>query len=219
MIENVLVIRHKLFCAVFDGLQTGDDREAQIVQARIGLRRRVVDHAIDVALLVQLNGRYANLLRALLPGQVVAPRDVGKSFRLNGAEYAVLHRQNQIRRCQWNRAARIANAENNADVWHIDVTHLRDQSRNRVRLIVLVSNFASVCARGIHETDNRQRTLGKFFDTLRCRVVLRWSPHAVAHAAVLRDDADLPQLTTEVHVKNRGVIRAVENFVPHFAEA
>ena len=170
-------------CFVLSSIDSmpGDDREAQVLEFVLRVARRVVDDAVDVALGVQLERRQAHVLRALLPRQIQPPGDVREALRLDGAEHAVAHRQDQVAGRERYRAAGIAQTEHDADVRHVDVAHLRDQPRDAVRLIRLVGGFFGVRAGGVHQADDRDVALRALADELRGGQVMLGTPHAVAH--------------------------------------
>ena len=95
VIRDVLVVRDEASNRIFDVLDTGDDGRLQIFELLV-LAGDVINDPVDVALLVELVGRHADLLRALLPRQVVLTSNVRKALRVDRVENAITDRKDQV---------------------------------------------------------------------------------------------------------------------------
>ena len=86
VIQHFGMLRHKLLRAILDRSDTGNYYIPQVSNFS-NFTRVVINDSINVSLLVELVGRYANKFGAFLPGQVVSPNQVGKALRVNGVEH------------------------------------------------------------------------------------------------------------------------------------
>ena len=212
VIEDIGVVGDERRCCGLDGLNAGDDGEAQVLE-RVRLARTVVDDAVDVALVIQLERRQSDLLGALLPGQVEPARDAGETLRLDRAEDAVAYRQQEVARRQGNGPARVTEAEDDADVRHLHASHLGNQPGDAVRLVVAIRLRLGVRAGRIHESDDGHGAIGGLRHPVGRGDVVFGSPDTVVDRTVLGYERDRALHAVEIHAHGAGVEGPVAQFV------
>ncbi len=218
MLEDIGVVGNKFACLTLYAQQSVHDGEAQILEPGSRLSRGIIDHAVDVALRVELERREAYVLGAFLPRQVQTPRDIGEPFGLNRAENAIAHRQNHVAGRQRNGAAGVAEPEDDAHVRHVDVAHLRNQPRNAVRLVVAVGLLLGISTGGVHQGDDRQRALRIHGYPTRSSEMMLRAPDAVADRPILRDEPDRSGLAFDIKLDRGRIERSVRLLVKHAAQ-
>ena len=217
VVNDVRILGNELLGALLHRPKAGNDGRSQVGQ--LGrLRRRVVNHAVNVALHEQLEGRQSDVFGALLPRQVQAPGNVGQRRRLNGAEHPVGDRQDHVAGGQRNGAAGVAKAVDDADVGHIDVARLRNEPGDAVRLVVAVGLLPGVSAGRVHEGHDGQALLGRTLQETRRVEMMRRSPCAVLHRSVLGDEADQPRIAVKVHLQRGRVEGPLRHLALHLAK-
>ena len=217
VVDDVWILGNELLGALLHRLQASHDGRTQVGQL-VRLRRRVVDHAVDVPLHEQLERRQPYVLGALLPRQVQAPGDVGQRRRLDGAEHPVGDRQDHVAGGQGNGPAGIAEAVDDADIGHIDVARLGDEPGDAVRLVAAVGVLTGVGTGRVHEGHDGEALLGRTLQETRRVKMMLGPPNTVLHRSVLGDEADQPRIAVKVHLQRGRVERPFRHLALHPAE-
>ena len=193
---------------LFDRLDARADGALKVPDVAGSVEGCVLDHPVEVSLVVQLVGRHPDGLRALLPRQVVLAGDVRQTLGLNGVEHAVHDGQEDIGRRQRNRTPGIAIAVDDTDSWHVQLGHLGDEPGDRVGLIRSVGLRVGDGAKRVHEGDDRGQLQRELAHDLDGAEMLLRPPRPVASAAVLGEDPDLAVLTRNLEDNLGGVQRS-----------
>jgi len=189
VVEDVGVVPDELDVAVLDAADAAADRRHQVGR-RVLLAGHEVDDRVDVALLVELVRRHADVLGALLPGQLVLAGNAGQTPGMNGVEDAVAYAEEDVGGRQRYGTAGVTIADDDADDGNVDLRELGDQPGDGVGLVVLVGLGAGIGAGGVHEGHDGHGQARELADDVHRAQVVLGHPHAVPRGPLLGQKAD-----------------------------